>query len=143
MEPGELGASLGSLWCSSCGAEMASSGAPSPGSSPVELRHCIAELLRFTLQSRVDGTLNLASDLGLSVEFCSALLRDDPPHDRHPSSSPSPSSGARSRYRFGFGRARFYSMAFVVAGVAEIDEEKVKVSIFMCLAVQDSINLTL
>ncbi|KAI6695970.1 hypothetical protein NL676_023680 [Syzygium grande] len=74
------------------GAEMASSGAPSPGSSPVELRHCIAELLRFTLQSRVDGTLNLASDLGLSVEFCSALLRDDPPHDHRPSSSPSPSS---------------------------------------------------
>ncbi|XP_030459263.1 uncharacterized protein LOC115679721 isoform X2 [Syzygium oleosum] len=71
---------------------MASSGASSPGSSPVELRHCIAELLRFTLQSRVDGTLNLAFDLGLSVEFCSALLRDDPPHDHHPSSSPSPSS---------------------------------------------------
>ncbi|XP_048138730.1 uncharacterized protein LOC115745270 isoform X2 [Rhodamnia argentea] len=70
---------------------MADSGASSPGSSPVELRHCVDELLRFTLQSHVAGTLNLAFDLGLSVEFCSALLRDDP--CGHSPVSPSPSSG--------------------------------------------------
>ncbi|KAF8014102.1 hypothetical protein BT93_H0061 [Corymbia citriodora subsp. variegata] len=73
---------------------MADSGASPPASppasGPVELRRCIDELLRFTLQSHVDGTLDLAFDLGLSAEFCSALLREDP-HDLS-SSSPSPSS---------------------------------------------------
>ncbi|KAK3414473.1 hypothetical protein EUGRSUZ_H00340 [Eucalyptus grandis] len=70
---------------------MADAGAASPpATGQVELGHCIDELLRFTLQSHVDGTLDVAFDLGLSAEFCSALLRDDP-HD-HPSSSPSPSS---------------------------------------------------
>ncbi|XP_022145804.1 uncharacterized protein LOC111015172 isoform X7 [Momordica charantia] len=50
----------------------------SPGASPVELGDCIEELLKFTLQSHIDGTLE--HDLRLSANFCSQLLYDDTPH---------------------------------------------------------------
>ncbi|XP_043696707.1 uncharacterized protein LOC122647343 [Telopea speciosissima] len=47
----------------------------SPGVSPLQLSHCIEELLRFTLSSYVNETLEF--DLGLSKEYCTDLLRDD------------------------------------------------------------------
>ncbi|KAI8002429.1 hypothetical protein LOK49_LG08G02036 [Camellia lanceoleosa] len=46
---------------------------PSPGVSPVQLEDCIQELLKFTL----DGTL-VGLDIGLSKDYCSNLLKDDP-----------------------------------------------------------------
>ncbi|XP_022955395.1 uncharacterized protein LOC111457433 [Cucurbita moschata] len=49
----------------------------SPGSSSVELGDCLEELLKFTLQSHIDGALE--HDLGLSAEFCYHLLNDDLP----------------------------------------------------------------
>ncbi|MBA0826175.1 hypothetical protein Goarm_011059 [Gossypium armourianum] len=51
----------------------------SPGTNPVELSNSIEELLKFTLQSHLNGTLEL--DIGLSKQFCSSLLN-------HPSTSP-------------------------------------------------------
>ncbi|XP_042490256.1 uncharacterized protein LOC122070196 isoform X2 [Macadamia integrifolia] len=47
----------------------------SPGVSPIELSDCIEELLRFTLSSYVNETLEF--DLGLSKEYCTDLLKDD------------------------------------------------------------------
>ncbi|XVF37653.1 hypothetical protein REPUB_Repub20aG0028200 [Reevesia pubescens] len=44
----------------------------SPGTKPVELRNCLEELLKFTLQSHLNGTLEF--DIGLSRQFCSSLL---------------------------------------------------------------------
>lgn len=44
----------------------------SPGSWPVELGDCIEELLKFTLQSHIDGALY--HDLGFSPDFSSHLL---------------------------------------------------------------------
>uniref|UniRef100_A0A6N2MMA6 Uncharacterized protein n=1 Tax=Salix viminalis TaxID=40686 RepID=A0A6N2MMA6_SALVM len=47
----------------------------SPGTSPVELKDCIEELVKFTLESHVNQ--NLGFNLGLSREFCSYLLKED------------------------------------------------------------------
>jgi hypothetical protein len=44
--------------------------------SPVNLRDFMEELVRFTLESYIDETLEI--DLGLSKAFCSNLLNDDP-----------------------------------------------------------------
>ncbi|XP_021643357.2 uncharacterized protein LOC110637521 isoform X4 [Hevea brasiliensis] len=41
-----------------------------------QLRECIEELVKFTLNSHINETLEF--DLGLSKDFCSNLLRDDP-----------------------------------------------------------------
>ncbi|KAJ9189014.1 hypothetical protein P3X46_000357 [Hevea brasiliensis] len=46
----------------------------SPGTRPVELRDCIEELMKFTLQAYTDQTLGL--DLHLSKDFCFQLLND-------------------------------------------------------------------
>ncbi|KAG8485792.1 hypothetical protein CXB51_019131 [Gossypium anomalum] len=60
----------------------------SPGTKPVELSNSIEELLKFTLQSHLNGTLEL--DIGLSKQFCSSLLN-------HPSTSPiSPNASSSS-----------------------------------------------
>ncbi|VFQ75541.1 unnamed protein product [Cuscuta campestris] len=48
----------------------------SPGRPPVELQQCIDELLRHTISSSVSR--NLETDIGLSKEFCTNLLDDDP-----------------------------------------------------------------
>ncbi|KAK2641913.1 hypothetical protein Ddye_023676 [Dipteronia dyeriana] len=48
----------------------------SPGTNPVEVRQCIEELLKFTLESHLNQTLEL--DLGFSMDFCSNLLKHDP-----------------------------------------------------------------
>ncbi|KAK8478322.1 hypothetical protein V6N13_055054 [Hibiscus sabdariffa] len=50
----------------------------SPGTDPVELSNSMEELLKFTLQSHLNSTLEL--DIGLSKPFCSSLLS-------HPSST--------------------------------------------------------
>ncbi|KAJ6677624.1 RNA-BINDING ASCH DOMAIN PROTEIN [Salix viminalis] len=47
----------------------------SPGTSPVELKDCIEELVKFTLESHINQ--NLGFNLGLSREFCSYLLKED------------------------------------------------------------------
>ncbi|OIS99098.1 PREDICTED: uncharacterized protein LOC109230788 [Nicotiana attenuata] len=47
------------------------------------LKDCIEELLRFTLSSSIDGTLEI--DIGLSKDYCTTLLLDD-------SSNPFPNS---------------------------------------------------
>ena len=47
----------------------------SPGTSPVELKDCIEELVKFTLESHINQ--NLGFNLGLSSEFCSYLLKED------------------------------------------------------------------
>ncbi|XP_043696941.1 uncharacterized protein LOC122647646 isoform X2 [Telopea speciosissima] len=47
----------------------------SRGVSPLQLSHCIEELLRFTLSSYVNETLEF--DLGMSKEYCTDLLRAD------------------------------------------------------------------
>ncbi|GLT53485.1 hypothetical protein SLA2020_267530 [Shorea laevis] len=44
--------------------------------SPVNLRDFMEELVRFTLESSINETLEI--DLGLSKAFCSNLLKDDP-----------------------------------------------------------------
>ncbi|KAK6255428.1 hypothetical protein SCA6_016733 [Theobroma cacao] len=44
----------------------------SPGTNPVDLRNCVEELVKFTLHSQMNGTLEW--DIGLSQEFCSSLL---------------------------------------------------------------------
>ncbi|XVF29435.1 hypothetical protein REPUB_Repub15cG0120700 [Reevesia pubescens] len=46
------------------------------------LGECIEELMKFTLQSHIDNSLN--SQLRLSPEFCSNLLLDSDPDDPHP-----------------------------------------------------------
>lgn len=46
----------------------------SPGVSPVQLKDCIEELLKFTLVSSIQGKLRT----GLSSDYCAHLLRDDP-----------------------------------------------------------------
>lgn len=48
----------------------------SPGTNPVELRDRIEELVKFTLQSQVNGTLEF--DLGLTKDFCFSLLQPEP-----------------------------------------------------------------
>ncbi|XP_031090821.1 uncharacterized protein LOC115995809 isoform X1 [Ipomoea triloba] len=48
---------------------------PKKPRSPVELNHCIEELLRHTLAFAVAGTLD--TDIGLSDDFCANLLHDD------------------------------------------------------------------
>lgn len=60
----------------------------SPGTEAVELRDFLEELLKFTLQSHVSQTLGLDFDLGLSTDYCSALLEVDG-NDLNSSSSPS------------------------------------------------------
>ncbi|GLT34897.1 hypothetical protein SLA2020_093860 [Shorea laevis] len=47
----------------------------SPGTDPVDLRDSIEELLKFTLHSHINGTLEF--DLGLSKDFCISLLKDE------------------------------------------------------------------
>ncbi|CAI0401149.1 unnamed protein product [Linum tenue] len=47
----------------------------SPGKLSVDLKDAIDELLKFTIQSHINGNSGL--DLGLSIDFCSALLDDD------------------------------------------------------------------
>jgi hypothetical protein len=44
--------------------------------SPVNLKDFMEELVRFTLESYIDETLEI--DLGLSKAFCSNLLKVDP-----------------------------------------------------------------
>lgn len=44
--------------------------------SPVNLRDFMEELVRFTVESSINETLEI--DLGLSKAFCSNLLKDDP-----------------------------------------------------------------
>ncbi|KAB1213249.1 hypothetical protein CJ030_MR5G009656 [Morella rubra] len=44
--------------------------------SPVNLRECMEELVRFTLESYLNETLEC--DLGISKAFCSNLLKEDP-----------------------------------------------------------------
>lgn len=46
----------------------------SPGLSPVELEDCLEELLKFTLQSHINGTLDVDHDLGFPTDFSSHLL---------------------------------------------------------------------
>lgn len=53
--------------------------ASSPGVSPVQLSDCLEHLLKFVLESAVNDTL--AYNLGLSTNFCSALLQHH--DDRH------------------------------------------------------------
>ncbi|KAM7461077.1 hypothetical protein LguiA_029198 [Lonicera macranthoides] len=48
----------------------------SPCLSPLQLNHCIEELLHFTLSSSIDETLGV--DLGFSKHYCSHLLKHDP-----------------------------------------------------------------
>ncbi|RVW88626.1 hypothetical protein CK203_032998 [Vitis vinifera] len=50
-------------------------GPPSPARPPVDLANCVEELVKYTLYSSVNGTLEI--DLGLSKDYCSALLKDD------------------------------------------------------------------
>ncbi|XP_034685596.1 uncharacterized protein LOC117914382 isoform X3 [Vitis riparia] len=50
-------------------------GPPSPARPPVDLANCVEELVKYTLSSSVNGTLEI--DLGLSKDYCSALLKDD------------------------------------------------------------------
>ena len=47
----------------------------SPGVSQVQLVDCLEELLKFTLSSSVEETLEI--DLGLSKDYCSGLLKVD------------------------------------------------------------------
>ncbi|GMH18195.1 hypothetical protein Nepgr_020036 [Nepenthes gracilis] len=57
------------------------SGGSSPVASHVQLSDCIEELLKFVLQSSIDGTPGL--DIGLSKDYCSGLLKDEPSSDIH------------------------------------------------------------
>ncbi|KAF5188788.1 Rna-binding asch domain protein [Thalictrum thalictroides] len=54
------------------------SSSSSPGVSPVIISNCIEHLLHFTLSSSIDETLEF--DLGLTNEYCSNLLINDPNH---------------------------------------------------------------
>ncbi|XP_052172329.1 uncharacterized protein LOC127788256 isoform X2 [Diospyros lotus] len=63
----------------------------SPGGPPLRPEDCVEELLKFTLQSSVTGTLGGGLDIGLSKEYCSNLLQHN--HHDHPSS---PSSNSAS-----------------------------------------------
>ncbi|KAH6770337.1 hypothetical protein C2S52_015140 [Perilla frutescens var. hirtella] len=51
----------------------------SPGVPTGELKDCVEELLKFTLISSIQGKLQT----GLSIEYCSDLLRDDPSSPLH------------------------------------------------------------
>lgn len=62
--------------------------ARSPDVSPVQLRDCIEELLRSVLEWSINGTLGV--DIGVSPDFCSALLdhgENDVPSSGIPASS--------------------------------------------------------
>ncbi|KAJ0091911.1 hypothetical protein Patl1_26503 [Pistacia atlantica] len=48
----------------------------SPGTNPVEMKECMEELVKFTLESYINQTLQL--DLALSKDFCSFLLQHVP-----------------------------------------------------------------
>ncbi|XP_031271535.1 uncharacterized protein LOC116129926 [Pistacia vera] len=48
----------------------------SPGTNPVEMKECLEELVKFTLESYINQTLQL--DLALSKDFCSFLLQHVP-----------------------------------------------------------------
>ncbi|GFP85192.1 hypothetical protein PHJA_000662900 [Phtheirospermum japonicum] len=48
---------------------------PSPGTSPVQLKDCVGELMKFTLNSSIKGELQT----GLSNHYCSNLLEEDDP----------------------------------------------------------------
>ncbi|XVE84475.1 hypothetical protein DITRI_Ditri17bG0016500 [Diplodiscus trichospermus] len=62
----------------------------SPGTNPVELRDCIEELVKFTLHSHLNGTLDC--DIALSKQFCSFLLNHNStfPHANSPGVSQNP-----------------------------------------------------
>lgn len=49
------------------------------------LKDCMEELLKFTLSSHIDETLDF--DLGISSKFCTNLLQDDPNDAVSPSTS--------------------------------------------------------
>lgn len=72
-------------------AQMEEGQPQSPGGPPLRPEDCVEELLKFTLQSLVTGTLGGGLDIGLSKEYCSNLLQHD--HHDHPSS---PSSNSAS-----------------------------------------------
>uniref|UniRef100_A0A803M5V6 ASCH domain-containing protein n=1 Tax=Chenopodium quinoa TaxID=63459 RepID=A0A803M5V6_CHEQI len=61
----------------------------SPGVSPVQLNDCLEDLLKFILQSSINGTLGF--NLGLSPDFCSGLLNHDD-HNAEHVNHPFPSS---------------------------------------------------
>ncbi|XP_059654866.1 uncharacterized protein LOC132301771 isoform X2 [Cornus florida] len=65
----------------------------SPGVSPVQLKECIEEVLNFTLASSIDETLGF--DIGLSNEYCSNLLKNDP---ANPNCNHTDFSGGVSQY---------------------------------------------
>ncbi|XP_059654769.1 uncharacterized protein LOC132301528 isoform X3 [Cornus florida] len=65
----------------------------SPGLSPVQLKECIEEVLNFTLASLIDETLGF--DIGLSKEYCSNLLKNDP---ANPNCNHTDFSGGVSQY---------------------------------------------
>ncbi|XP_057498443.1 uncharacterized protein LOC130782968 isoform X2 [Actinidia eriantha] len=48
----------------------------SPGVSPVQIKEYMEEFVKFTLGSSIDETLGF--DMGLSKDYCSNLLKDDP-----------------------------------------------------------------
>lgn len=48
---------------------------PSPTGPPVDLGNCLEELVKYTLSSSINGTLEI--DLRLSKDYCSVLLMDD------------------------------------------------------------------
>ncbi|KAF5733907.1 hypothetical protein HS088_TW16G00348 [Tripterygium wilfordii] len=50
----------------------------SPGTNPVDMKDCIEEMLKFTLDSHIKETLEF--DLGLSKDFRSLLLEDSQCH---------------------------------------------------------------
>ena len=50
-------------------------GPPSPAVPPVDLGNRVEELVKYALSSSINGTLEI--DLGLSKDYCSALLKED------------------------------------------------------------------
>ncbi|GAB4859105.1 hypothetical protein Ancab_010570 [Ancistrocladus abbreviatus] len=53
------------------------SGPSSPGVSPVHPSDCMEQLLKFVLESSLNGTLGGLHDIGLSKDFIFGLLKDD------------------------------------------------------------------
>ncbi|KAL4312574.1 hypothetical protein GQ457_01G023650 [Hibiscus cannabinus] len=70
----------------------------SPGTDPVELRNSMEELLKFTLQSHLNSTLEL--DIGLSKPFCSSLLNQPSSTSPiYPNSTDSPEASQNPLYK--------------------------------------------
>ncbi|GMI89957.1 hypothetical protein like AT3G03320 [Hibiscus trionum] len=89
----------------------------SPGTDPVELKNSIEELLKFTLKSHLNSTLEL--DIGLSKPFCSSLLN-------HPSTnpvSPNPSEASQNPLYKQLARALYEIITFgSLQGLAGCDK---------------------